>query len=526
MAFDYSNIANQIKEYWYTRKTTLLKYWDFYQGDSQRYYLDRFEGESEVEYNTRVLGATIENHCAKTCDVLVSYLYGQPESSSRVTVRVVDENGKIISDLQKLLHRIWEYNEIDAFRIDLGLMSSVTGLAVVHKEFVDSRTGRPFKKNALVSESGLIEDRKKFGIVRYQLFDTVDTMPLPYVDDTNVVHPRMLGAIVRFYESDNFSGISSLDRLLQKRFASEEWLEVYNAEKFMRSKIVTGKPEPEIVSEMVNPYGDINIPFTLFRNYGDPMYLEGQSDLAQMTSLQNTLNAVVNDDKMVIDYHSFPILTLGGGAKLPPNFVRKVNSVLEMEMNQEAKYLTWDNVLEASDKFKESIRKQMTVTSGVGQMSRGNAEDIGQVRSGAGLKTLFQADINTIALKVPLFRRAEKELAASTLRMYAQEMKMNLPYFEIQVEFPADFVGVDKLLAAQVEEIEISSATRSPRDIVKSKYPGIQSEEDVDRIIEEAVDHLEDVAEAKKPPEPLTPGVKPAETSDQKSVEQQEPSGD
>jgi hypothetical protein len=513
MAFDYSSVANEIKEYWYTRKTTLLKYWDFYQGDNQRYYLDRFEGESEQEYNTRVLGATIENHCAKTCDVLVSYLYGQPESTSRVTVRVVDKDGKIIEDLQRVLHQIWEHNEIDALRIDVGLMASVTGLAVVYKEFVDSRTGRPFPKTAPVA------DKAKYGVVEYQLFDTVDTMPLPAVDDQNVVRSRKLGAIVRFYESDNFTGISTLDRLLQKRFASEEWLEVYDSKSFMRSRIVSGKAEPEIVSQQTNPYGDVNIPFTVFRNYGDPMFIEGQSDLAQMISLQNTLNAVVNDDKMVIDYHSFPILVLMGGAKLPPNFVRKVNSVLEADVNQDMKYLTWDNVLEATDVFKESLRKQMTVTSGVGQMSRGNAEDIGQVRSGAGLKTLFQADINTIALKVPHFKKSEKELAASTLRMYAAQVGMELPYFEIQVEFPADFVGVDKLLQAQVEELEISNATRSPRDIVKAKYADLKSEGDVDRIIEEAVDHLEDVAEAKKPPDPQ---IKPGETSDQKSMEQQE----
>lgn len=512
MAFDYSSVANEIKEYWYTRKTTLLKYWDFYQGDNQRYYLDRFEGESENEYSTRVLGATVENHCAKTCDVLVSYLYGQPESASRVTVRVVDENGKIIEDLQRVLHKIWEYNELDALRIDIALMASVTGLAVVYKEFVDSRTGKQFPKTAPA------EERAKFGTIKYQLFDTVDTLPLPYVDDNSVVHPRVLGAIVRFYESDNFTGISALDRLLQKRYASEEWLEVYDSKQFMRSRIATGTPKPEIVDQVSNPYKDVTVPFTMFRNYGDPMFLEGQSDLAQMISLQNTLNAVLNDDKMVIDYHSFPILVMMGGAKLPPNFVRKVNSVLEADINQDVKYLTWDNVLEASDTFKESIRKQMTVTSGVGQLSRGNAMDIGQVRSGAGLKTLFQADINTIALKVPHYKKAEKELATSTLKMWAADTKNTLPYFEIQVDFPADFVGVDKLLSAQVEELEIANATRSPRDIIKSKYPGLLSEGDVDRIIEEAVEHLEGVAEATEPPDPM---VKPGETSDQKSIEQQ-----
>jgi len=502
-------------------KTYHLKRWNFYYGDGQRGYISKFEGESNEEYSNRVANATVENHCAKTCDVLVSYLYGQPNSKNRIIVRVLDKEGKINEKAQDFLQEnIWHNNDIDSFRVDVGLMTSVTGCGVVHKEFVDKRTMLPFAADAKR------EDKIKYGTIRYDLFDTVDTMPMPLITSSGVVYPRMLGAIIRLYNIDNFSGISILDRLLQKTYAEDEILEVFDGQKFWRGKLVPGPDRVEVLANTPNQYGNINIPFTVFRNYGDPMYLEGISDLDQMIPLQNVLNEGLNADKAAIEYHSYPLLVLTGGAKLPSNFIRKVNSGLEMDINQDVKYLTWDNVLEASQVFKESVRKQMTVVSGVSQVSRGNAESIGQVRSGAGLKILFQADINAVALKIPYFREAEKRLVYSTLAMWEQETGESFgeDYF-CEVEFPADFVGLDELLKAQTEQIEIANATRSIREAILDKHPELTSEEDVDSIISEIIAEKKKLALATKPPvAPEAPGktVKPQGTT-QKSQEQQTP---
>lgn len=503
--FSIEDIALELESYWAQRKLALLKLWDYYYGDRQRYYLSRFEGETEEEYLNRVLNATIENHCAKTCDVLVSYLYGQPESKSRVNVKVVDADGEIIEPIQRLLRdNVWDFNDIDSFRVDVALMSSVTGVGIVFKQFVDKRTGLPF------SQTASREDKRKYGTVRYEVFDTVDTMPLPYVEQNGVIHSRLLGSIVRYYNQDNFSGVTMLDKLMQKRYQEEEILEFFDGERMVRAIKQQGS-KLQIVSQQANVYNNINTLFTLFRNYGDPMYLEGQSDLAQMPSLQNSLNEIVNDDRTTISYHSFPILVLTGGAKLPENFVRKVNSALELDVNQDIKYLTWDNVLEASAVFKEETRKQMTVVSGVSQISRGNAADIGQIRSGAGLRTLFQADINAVALKVPYFRKAEAELVRSTLAMWSQETGEQLPEdFRVIVEFPEDFVGIDELLKAQTEQIELQSGSRSMEEVIRKKHPDIVSEEEVDEIVEEVKEGLELVANASKPavPEAKTPQEK------------------
>jgi hypothetical protein len=329
------------------------------------------------------------------------------------------------------------------------------------------------------------DDKKARGTIRYELFDSVDTMPLPLVREMSsgesAIYPRMLGAIIRYYCRDNFSGGSYFDKLLSRRSSTDDYFEFFDDKNFYNIKVpASGEVDETTIVVRENKYGRLKTPFTIFRNYGDPMYLEGDSDIGGMIDLQTGLNELSNDDKSAIHYHSLPLLILKG-AKLPANFIRKVNSALELDREAEASYLTWDNVLEASEKKQESMRRQMTVTSGVSQLSRGNATDVGQVRSGAGLKTLFQADINEIGLKIPLFRAAEKELVYSTLKMWAQETGEKIEEYYCEVDFPEDFVGIDSLLNAQVDTLELDSWS-TVREKVRKYHPEATSEEEIDEL--------------------------------------------
>jgi hypothetical protein len=286
--------------------------------------------------------------------------------------------------------------------------------------------------------------------------------------------------------------------------------------------VVSGDPkEDSNTKTFPNPYGNISIPFTVFRNYGDPMYLEGESDIANMIPLQSALNEIMTDDKATISYHSFPILKFLNDAKMPSNWVRKPNSGLEFSGSGDAQYLVWDNVLEASDKFKEKLRSSMTVVSGVSQISRGNASEIGQVRSGAGLKTLFQSDINAIGLKIPHFKRAERDLVYSTVKMWEKETGESLGDFTCEVSFPQDFVGLDRLLEAQVNQIDVQQGLSSIREIVKGKHPEAISEDEINEYIAEIIAEKKKLAMVQAQTKVAAQG-KPAapQSTDKKSQEQ------
>jgi hypothetical protein len=500
MKYDIKSIVADVQSFWATRRTLFLRYWDYYYGSNQRYYMRRFDGEDASEYAIRVDSAVVENHCSKTCDVIVGYLYGQPTSESRVNAKVLGKEDKVVEPaMELLLDNIWRFNNMDAFRIRLALMASVTGVSVVHKEFVDKRTGLPFPSTTSKA------DKKKYGTIRYDLFDSVDTMPIPLINGDKL-YKGLLGGVVRIYGvQDARPAPNPLLRLFTND-TSEQIVEVYTDESFTTARIRgSWNLEADSVNSSPNPYKSIHIPFTVFSNYGDPTELEGKSDLDQMIPLQNALNELNNDDLNTISYHSAPLLKLTKGAKMPPNFVRKANSAIELDGEQDADYLTWDNVLDASDKKEESIRKQMTVVSGVSQLSRGNAGDVGQVRSGPGLKTLFQADINEIGLKVPYFRMAEEKLIESTLAMWEAETGDSFGEYEACVEFPEDFVGLDKLLNAQVDKLEMDANIVSIREKVAERHPEIESDEELDAIVQEIMAEKKKLAVATKPPQPVKP---------------------
>jgi hypothetical protein len=494
---DYKTILVDIQSYYSTRKMNILKLWDFYMGDNQRFYIGKFKGEDPNDFTERVGNASVENHCAKTCDTIVGYLYGNPESSGRVKVTIRNRKDKKINEeaMEFLSENVWRHNAIDAFRVNVGLMSSITGIGVVFKVFVDSRTSLPFGVFATA------EEKKEFGTIRYDLWESADTIAVPLVDSQGNAHSGVLGAIVRITQPDAKrlmeSPVGRVVNLMNTKYRAD----YFDSEQYVIADVDRSSIQQETIKSIPNPYKSLHIPFTLFRNYGNPMGLEGYSDIDQMVSLQTDLNELSTDDKTCIDYHSFPLLKLTKGAKLPPNFVRKANSALEMDGDQDADYLTWDNVLEASQKKQDSIRKQMTVVSGVSQLSRGNADSVGQVKGATALKTLFQADILEIGLKIPFFRTAEERLAESTLKMWEMETGTTFGDVYAECEFPADFIGIDKLLAAQTDQIEVTSGIASIREKIAARHPDITSEAELDALVQLVYDEAAEMAEAKAGPQ-------------------------
>jgi hypothetical protein len=513
---NYQQMVLDIQSYFANRRSNILTYWDFYLGDNQKYYITKFAGEDEKEFSDRQERACVENHCAKTSDTIVGYLYGSPETSGKVKVVVRNRSDKKVNQkaMDFLTQRIWTSNDMDAFRVNVGLMSSVTGVAIVHKVFVDSRTDLPFKP--WTSK----EDRAKYGYVRYDLWESADTVPIPLVDEQNVVHSGVFGGVIRITQPDAKKLMDNPMTRVANLENTSYLAEYFDAERYAQMAIDRGSVKAGTEKETKNPYKSIHIPFTLFRNYGNPMGLEGYSDLDQMLSLQTTLNELSTDDKTCIDYHSFPLLKLLKGGKMPANFVRKANSALELDGDQDAEYLTWDNVLDASEKKQESIRKQMTVVSGVSQLSRGNAESVGDVKGATALKTLFQADINEIGLKIPFFRAAEQRLALTTLQMWQMETGESFGDVYVECEFPADFIGLDKLLAAQTDQLEITSGIASIREKIAARHPEITSEKELDEMVKEVIDEMKKVAEAQAGPQPPPgqQGQSPAKKSQEQNL--------
>lgn len=443
------------------RDNYISKLWDFYNGDNQRYYLKRFSGETDTEYNDRVKNAVIENHCKSTVRISVGYLYA---SGHPVARRCVDEKAH---DL--MVDNIWVNNNMEEFMLDTGMMSGVTGYAIVGLEFIDKRTGKSFVGGQYSSS-----DLKKFFTVRYRLLDSSEAIPIGSESD-----PRRLNGIYVDSLRDNFKGSMMLHSLRGEQIDEKhivEWIDSENWVKWIDGRQVQMNPDYKKYINK-NIYGDISIPFVVLRNPGDPMMIEGEPDHIDVIPLNNELNKLSNDDSNVVDYHSFPILKFLKGAKMPHDFIRKANSVLEFDRDEDATYLVWDNVLDASQKRQDVVRKQISISSMITAISRGDTSGIGQVRSGPALKSMFQSDLIVAYQKRIKALSFEKQLIKATLKMVEIHTGEKFSSYESAITFPDDFIGIDELIKSQSRAIDLASGAKSLEEVLSEIHPELSNEE-------------------------------------------------
>lgn len=451
----FQNLLDLVHKHWDARKAEIHKYWDFYNGDNQRWYLPQFDGEDYQDYSDRLRKSVVENHCRGLNNTATGYLYGKGEKISR---RAED------SKLQEILNeRIWKTNHMWSFHLERALMQSVTGFSIIALDFVDMRTSLPF-----VNKSK--EDFSQYGSVKYRIMDSSDTMPLSRAEDST-----MLGGILKYYKVDNASGLTAFDRLNYKTFETNEVIE------FIDDKVWLKWVDEALVTENgnVNIYGDVRIPFVLFRNPGDPKALEGDPDHADVIPLNIDLNERSNDDRNVISYHSFPIIMFLNGGKMPKNWKRGPSTGLEFDGDGKAEYLTWDNVIEASKERGDKLRQAMNRVSGYSDISQGSTENLGSVRSGAGLKTLFINDMLSTMTRQAFAQVGEQWLIASTAKILEYWTDLEFESYESEVAFPEDFIGIDEWLRWQIDRDKMDAGVLGTDEVVKKEHPELLTEEEI-----------------------------------------------
>jgi len=482
----FKNLMGFVDKHYYQRKFLHNVYWDYWKGD-QRKYQKKYPGELDVEYMTRIENSHVENHCRPTSNINVAYMYGMADKISR---RAEDPL------LHKLLNEdVYDLNHMPSLMVDARLMASVIGFSVIEPMVFNKLTRKPFNPEDSITE-------KTFSVF-YSLTDSTTIIPLPRVYDR-----RTLGMIIKYYEIDNIDSFKYLG--LTKEFdTSKEYrvLEYVDDDLWLRWIHPKNEPEQKELlpvfqipgKENINIYGDVRIPFVVFKNYGDPMHIEGESDIEDVIPLQLNLNERLTDDANIIRYHALPIIKALRGAKLPKNFVRKPNMVLEFDGEGDMDYLTWDAPMDASDKYKAQLRQSLAQSSQVSTLSRGNLRDVGQLKTGIGVKSLYVPDILGVRLRRPFALRAEKELILATAKMYEHYTNIKFSSYRSEVIYPEDFIGIDEWMETQVTAAEIAAGLPI-QDRLKTRYP-----DKSDKEIEELARVVMEEAKKSKQPKQTSP---------------------
>jgi len=458
----YQSLRKFINDYYYDRKNAIIKYWDYWRGDQSK-YMQKYRGESDTEFANRQKMAAVENHCKTTCNINVAYMYGLSDKIGR---RAENEQ------LNEILNEdVYYYNEMATLMMDTRLMASVTGMAVMETAIYNKATKKPFFGGEAITKDNFY--------VHYRLSDSQITIPLPRLDDR-----RELGAIIKYYQLDDvdqyeFFGIEykAADEVWVLEYVNDYvWLRWWHYKNDANNATIVPVFNQEAVKN-INIYGDVRVPFVLFKNIGDPMTLEGESDLEDAIPLQDNLNARMTDDAIVIAYHSLPLLKALRGAKIPDNFVRKPNSILEIDGDGDVEYATWEDKLEASHRYKSDIRSSIAEATQVSQLSRGNMGGVGQLKTGIGVKSLYVPDIIGVRMRRPYMVKGEKDLIFATAKLYEKYGNYDFDEnYRCEIFMPEDFIGIDEYMETQIKNLRIQSGLPMEEELEEENPDATESE--------------------------------------------------
>ena len=116
----------------------------------------------------------------------------------------------------------------------------------------------------------------------------------------------------------------------------------------------------------------------------------------------------------------------------------------------------------------------MSQITQISLISRGFLKDIGQIRSGPPLKALFTSDRAIISRKIKYFKAAEVQDMKADLLFYqfhtGRDLKLDNKV-SFNCDFESDFLGIDKLLEAEIQSIQKQSGVEDIESIIKQNHP-------------------------------------------------------
>lgn len=467
------------------RNWDLKMFLDFFEGgDAQKTYFTRFAKETVEEFNRRLDQSVVIN---KSRGVVLKgarslYAISQPERRM--------ENDAA----QERIQDTWQFNRIytGMFHLDLAIETGKYGFAVVQNLYVNKEDRLPAYH--IPGKTG-----RESCDVLYVLQQSPLMIPIPRKN-----RKTEMGAMIRLTmkaddELFNIGQSQSKDVGYIELITDTNWYmwQVdFNRALFGRDTLV-GERIPVFFGpgyEDENPYGDVNIPFTLYRSSNDSrLRIWGVSDLSDMIEPQTHYNQMLSDDGHVIANNTFPIL-FSKGMSTPEDWRRGPNDTLSSaNVQADMNYVTWDANLDASAAHQDRLERSMREVSGHSPVIDGDLRNIGQVRNlrGAMMPELMSVNHKQIAMA-----DAEVEHARATLEMIEFHEDTPYPEKEMDIVFGEDFIPVDELTQAETESIKLSSGVENLADLIRKAHPEYTTDE-VEAKLKETVKLLKMLSEAK-----------------------------
>jgi len=462
-----------------TRNVELRVFEDFYEGgDRQKVYIRKFDKETDDEYNRRIDKSIVANRCRRVVQKGAQMLYSTPPER-----RMEDD------DANERMMRVWRFNNVlnGYFHSNVAVAGGIYGYQVVRNIYV-----RSDNKNPVHAKTGASDDNEVWYIPLHPLL----TIPIPRGDKQDE-----MGAIILLTMENQVNPLipnTEIPQVVNIQFIDDDrWLQ-WNVRVDNNGREISGDPVDVVFGRQVNknPYGDVNIPFTLYRNPGDTGFvLDGTSDLTDMVEPQMSYNEALSDDGHVIAGNAFPIL-LFTGLEIQKDFKRSPGQVMSTRKEDaDGKFITWDSDLAASAKFEDRLEEVMREVSGYSPISDGRLDSIGQVRN---LRGAMVPEILTIEEKQVYYGMGEQEQARATLKIIEWHAGGDYENKVLHISYSDSFVPVDELTRVEAESIAIKTGVENLRDVVKRRNPELETDEEIDQKVQESLELLTALQEASK----------------------------
>lgn len=472
-----------------TRNQEFRIFEDFFQGgERQKIYIRKFKDETDEEYFQRLDKSVVSNKCRRSVNKGAQALYGIPPQR-----RMEDDLA------QERMMKCWKFNKVmrGKFHINVARIAGTYGFQIIRNKYVRKNSRLPVSVRAKSEENEV-----EFIPLQPQL-----TIPIPSPQDNTRMGALILLTMTNQYNpmipNSEYPEIATLEYVDDSR-----WL-MWQIESVGQGNEVKGKRIPYQFGPGytdVNPYGDVNIPFTIYLNPGDsPFVLDGASDLHDIIELQNKLNETMSDDGHVIANHTFPLL-LFSGIQVKDDFKRGVADVLSTKNDQaKGQYITWDANLEASANYSDRLERNIREVSGYSPVSDGILDNIGQVRN---LKGAMVPDMLTIREKQAFYGEAEEDHSEAVLRMAEWHEGSSYENKSLNIKYSEDYIPVDELTRVESQSIAVKEGLEDLRDIIRLRNPELE-EFELEKKIEDIMHVIEMLNKAKSQKDDNGTGLSP-----------------
>lgn len=411
-------------------------------------FFPRFEAEEDADYKKRIrLDAYNINYTRRIVDTLTAYLYGQ-----EIERKCED------SAADKLMVEHWRRTNIMLYMLGIKRTGAIAGTGYTVARWVPN--DMPGTKIP----------------IRYV---AVDPAYVTLVFDP--AEPTRVREVVIHYLYDDITGVTMVDRHRGNKKVPHSYVEYITDTKhliWIDGKLQDGRDGQRDLMNFAkfggeNPFGSVDVVFTVYRNYKINQCVYGISDIKDVIPLNLKFDERKTDEGIVIGYHATPALV---GDFEMDELIRGGNRMWQKPQGRDLDYLVWNNDISASIQHSDRLLVDL-ITMGRLPEAALRAEGLKQLRSAPALELAFAPAKGAIKEQRVTYGDAEVRRIQGDLTMMEVLGGKRFPNKNVELVWPHKFLPIDSFVEIETSRVRRELGLDTWEQQLKREYPNMSDEE-------------------------------------------------